>query len=184
MDNGESSYRRFLAGDNKGMLEIVCEYQAGLMLYLNSFVQDIHLAEDMTEDTFLELMTKRPKFSGKSTFKTWLFAIGRNITAKHLRKHSKLSVVPLESQEYLAVEDSIEGNYIKTEQKRMVHQALHQLKAEYRQALFLNYFEGFTISEIALIMKKSEKQVKNYLYQAKLALKSELERSGFEYEEP
>ena len=30
MDNGESSYRRFLAGDNEGMLEIVCEYPAYL----------------------------------------------------------------------------------------------------------------------------------------------------------
>ena len=50
MGNGESSYRRFLAGDNEGMLEIVCEYQAGLMLYLNSYVQDIHMAEDLTID--------------------------------------------------------------------------------------------------------------------------------------
>ena len=178
MGNGESSYRRFLAGDNEGMLEIVCEYQAGLTLYLNSYVQDIHL----TEDTFLELMLKRPKFSGKSTFKTWLFAIGRNITAKHLRKHTKLSVVPLESQEYLAVEEDIEDNYIKTEQEKMVHKALHKLKLEYRQVLFLNYFEGFSIVEVALIMKKSEKSVKNYLYKAKIALKSELERSGFNYE--
>ncbi len=182
MGNGESSYRRFLAGDNEGMLEIVCEYQAGLTLYLNSYVQDIHLAEDLTEDTFLELMLKRPKFSGKSTFKTWLFAIGRNITAKHLRKHTKLSVVPLESQEYLAVEEDIEDNYIKTEQEKMVHKALHKLKLEYRQVLFLNYFEGFSIVEVALIMKKSEKSVKNYLYKAKIALKSELERSGFNYE--
>lgn len=183
MGNGESSYSRFLVGDNEGMLEIVCEYQAGLTLFLNSYVQDIHLAEDLAEDTFLELMLKRPKFSGKSSFKTWLFAIGRNITAKHLRKYAKLSVVPLESQEYLAVEDDIEDNYIKSEQKRMVHQALHKLKLEYRQVLFLNYFEGFSIVEIALIMKKSEKSVKNYLYKAKIALKSELERSGFDYEE-
>ena len=183
MGNGESSYRRFLAGDNEGMLEIVCEYQAGLMLYLNSYVQDIHMAEDLAEDTFLELMLKRPKFAGKSSFKTWLFAIGRNITAKHLRKHAKLSVVPLESQEYLAVEDDIEDNYIKTEQKKMVHQALHQLKLEYRQVLFLNYFEGFSIAEIALIMNKSEKQIKNYLYKAKNVLRSELERRGFDYEE-
>lgn len=99
MGNGESNYRRFLAGDNEGMLEIVCEYQAGLMLYLNSYVQDIHMAEDLAEDTFLELMLKRPKFSGKSSFKTWLFAIGRILTAKHLRNHAKLNVVPLESQE-------------------------------------------------------------------------------------
>ncbi len=183
MGNGESSYRRFLAGDNEGMFEIVCEYQAGLMLYLNSYVQDIHTAEDLAEDTFLELMLKRPKFSGNSSFKTWLFAIGRNIAKKHYRRHAKLSVVPLESQDYLAVEDEIEDNFIKAEQKRMVHQALHQLKLEYRQVLFLSYFEGFSIAEIALIMKKSEKSVKNYLYKAKKALKSELERNGFDYEE-
>ena len=92
MGNGESSYRRFLAGDNEGMFEIVCEYQAGLMLYLNSYVQDIHTAEDLAEDTFLELMLKRPKFSGNSSFKTWLFAIGRNI-AKNTTENTQSSVL-------------------------------------------------------------------------------------------
>lgn len=183
MDNGESSYRRFLAGNNEGIYEIVCEYQTGLTLYLNSYIQNIHEAEDLTEDTFLELMIKHPKFSGKSSFKTWLYAIGRNIAAKHLRNHKKLNVVPLESQEYLAEEENIEGNYIKTEYKQTVHQALHNLKIEYRQVLFLSYFEEFSISEIAVIMSKSEKQIKNLLYNAKKALKSELERSGFDYEE-
>ena len=183
MDNGESSYRRFLAGDNEGMLEIVCEYQTGLTLYLNSYVQNIHEAEDLTEDTFLELMIKRPKYSGKSSFKTWLYTIGRNITAKYLRKQKHLDVVPLELQEYLAEEDNIEGNYIKTERNQIVHQALHNLKLEYRQVLFLSFFEEFSISEISVIMKKTEKQIKNLLYNSKIALKSELERSGFDYEE-
>ena len=182
MDNGESSYRRFLAGDNEGILEIVCEYQTGLMLYLNSFVQNIHTAEDLTEDTFLELMIRRPKFSGKSSFKTWLYAIGRNITAKYLRTHARLSVVPLEFQEFLADETNLEEEYIQSEQKRAVHQALHRLKLEYRQVLFLIYFEGFSHSEAAFIMKKSERQINVLLYRARKALKSELERSGFDEE--
>ena len=183
MDNGESSYRRFLAGDDEGLHEIICSYRAGLILYLNSFVQNIHTAEDLTEDTFAEIAIKCPKFSGKSSFKTWLYAIGRNITAKHLRKQTKLSVVPLESQEYLADEENLENNHIKSEQKRMVHQALHRLKLEYRQVLYLIYFEKFTNAEAALIMKKSSRQIESLLYNAKKALKSELERSGFEYEE-
>lgn len=183
MDNGESSYRRFLAGDDEGLHEIICSYRAGLILYLNSFVQNIHTAEELTEDTFAELAIKCPKFSGKSSFKTWLYAIARNITAKHLRKYSKLSVVPLESQEYLADEENLESNYIKTEQKHMMHQALHRLKLEYRQVLYLIYFEEFTNAEAALIMKKSSRQVETLLYNAKKALKSELERSGFDYEE-
>ena len=183
MDNGASSYRRFLAGDNEGLHELVCEYRTGLILYLNSFVQNIHTAEEFTEDIFFELMIKRPKFSGKSSFKTWLYAIGRNLTAKQLRKYAKLKVVPLESQEYLSDEENIAGDYIRSEQKRAVHQALHRLKLEYRQVLYLSYFEGFSNSETALIMKKSDKQIRDLLYNAKKALRSELERSGFEYEE-
>lgn len=37
MDNGESSYRRFLSGDDQGMAELVYEYRNGLLLYLNSY---------------------------------------------------------------------------------------------------------------------------------------------------
>jgi RNA polymerase sigma-70 factor (ECF subfamily) len=183
MDNGESSYRRFLAGDDEGLHEIICTYRAGLILYVNSFVQNIHTAEDLTEDTFAEIAINCPKFSAKSSFKTWLYAIARNITSKYLRKHAKLSVDPLESQVYLADEESLESNYIKTEQKHMVHQALHRLKLEYRQVLYLIYFEGFTNAEAALIMKKTSRQIETLLYNAKKALKSELERSGFDYEE-
>ena len=183
MDNGASSYRRFLEGDDEALLEIISEYRTGLILYLNSFAQNIHTAEELTEDTFAELAIKCPKFSGKSSFKTWIYAIGRNITAKHLRKHAGFSIVPLESQEYLADEENIESNYIKGEQKRAVHKALHSLKTEYRQVLYLSFFEGFSNEETALIMKKSKRQIETLLYSAKKALRSELERSGFEYEE-
>ncbi|MBR5683109.1 MAG: RNA polymerase sigma factor [Ruminococcus sp.] len=183
MDNGASSYRRFLAGDDEGLHEIIREYRQGLILYINSFVQNIRTAEEMTEDTFAELAIRCPKFSEKSSFKTWLYAIGRNITAKHLRKRAKFIIVPLESQENLADEKSIEGNYIKSEQKRAVHKALHSLKTEYRQVLYLSYFEGFSNEETAIIMKKSKRQIETLLYNARKALKTELERGGFEYEE-
>ncbi len=183
MDNGSSSYSRFLAGDREGLRDIICEYREGLILYLNSFVQNIHTAEDLAEDTFTELAIKKPKFSGKSSFKTWIYAIGRNISAKYLRKHTKINVVPLESQEYFADEENIERDYLKSEQKQIVHQALRNLKVDYRQVLYLTFFEGFSNEEAAIIMKKSRKQIENLLYSAKVSLKTYLERSGFEYEE-
>ena len=183
MDNGASSYRRFLAGDDEGLHEIICTYRAGLILYLNSFVQNIHTAEDLAEDTFAELAIHCPKFAEKSAFKTWLYAIGHNITVKYLRKHAKLTIVPLESQEYLADEEDLESNYIRSEEKRMIHKALHSLKPEYRDVLYLSYFEGFSNAETALVMKKTKRQIEVLLYNAKKALKTELERGGFDYEE-
>ena len=183
MDHGESSYRRFLAGDCEGMREIVSTYRAGLMLYLNSLVQNMQTAEELTEDTFFELMRKRPDFAGRSTFKTWLYAIGGHVAAKYLRRHAKLRTVPLDSQVHLAGADNLERGLIRTEQHRMVHRAMQTLKPEYRQVLYLSFFEEFSNAETARIMKKSDKQIRDLLYHAKKALKTELERSGFEYEE-
>ena len=84
---------------------------------------------------------------------------------------------------FFAFPFSSNSRYIKTEQKRILHQALHRLKLEYRQVLYLSFFEGFSNTETAFIMKKLDRQIKSLLYNAKKALKSELERNGFEYEE-
>ena len=61
MDNGASSYHRFLEGDDEGLHEIICEYRTGLTLYINSFVQNIRTAEELMEDTFAVLAVRCPK---------------------------------------------------------------------------------------------------------------------------
>ena len=97
MDNGASSYRRFRDnGDDSGLDEIIMDYSDGLMLYLTSIVGNIWTAEELTEDTFVLLGTKKPKYKGNSSFKTWLYTIGRNLALKHLKKAAKYSAVPIE----------------------------------------------------------------------------------------
>ena len=184
MDNGVSSYRRFLEGEDDGIVEIIRDYKDGLMLYLNSFVQNIHIAEDLTEDTFVKLIAKGPRFSGKSTFKTWLYAIGRNVALDYLRKNVKLPIVSAEEALALVADEAdVVRNYLRTEQNRQVHKALQGLKAEYRQVLYLVYFEDFRNEQVASMLRKSKKQVENLVYRAKLSLKHELEKEGFVYEE-
>ena len=95
MDNGASSYRRFLDGDDNGITEIVEIYKDGLILYLNGYVNNIFVAEELTEDTFFRLIIKKPKYSGKSTFKSWLYAIGRNVAIDYIRHNSKILNVPM-----------------------------------------------------------------------------------------
>ena len=60
MDAGAESYRRFLEGEEDAMLEIVREYNDGLVLYLNSFVNNISVADELAEDTFVRLGLKKP----------------------------------------------------------------------------------------------------------------------------
>ena len=184
MDNGASSYRRFLNGDDNAISEIVGYYKDGLILYLNNYVNNIYVAEELTEDTFFRLITKKPRFFGKSRFKSWLYAIGRNVAVDYIRHNSKIANIPIEDMEnYLLDEESLEKSYIKEERKIAVHKALSELSSDYRNVLWLVYFENFSNKEVSLILKKSDRQIKNLLYRAKLSLKSKLEKECFIYEE-
>ena len=184
MDNGASSYSRFLDGDDEGLTLIIKEYKDGLILYLNGYVNNIYVAEEIMEETFFKLAVKKPKFSEKSSFKTWLYTIGRNVAIDYIRHNSKFSMYSIEDMEnYLKDETDLESIYIKNERKMMVHKAMSKLKPEYRQVLWLCFFEGFSNEEIAQIMGKTKRQVENLVYRSKQSLKILLDKEGFRYEE-
>ena len=183
MDNGASSYRRFLDGDDNGIAEIVNDYKDGLILYLNKYVSNIHIAEDLAEDTFFKIMVRKPRYTKKYTFQAWLYAIGRNVAIDHIRKQTRYVKTPVDDLEMLASEeDTLEQAYIKDEEKIIVHRVLEQLKPEYKQVLWLVYFEGFSNEQTARIMKKSRHQTETLVYRAKRALKRELGKENFSYE--
>ena len=183
MDNGASSYRRFLNGDDEGLTLIIKDYKDGLILYLNSYVNNIYIAEEIMEETFFKLAVKKPKFNEKSSFKTWLYTIGRNVALDYLRRNSKFSLSNLEDVEnYLKDEKDLENLYIKSERKIIVHRAMSNLKPEYYQVLWLCFFEEFSNEEIAQILGKSKRQIENLVYRAKQSLKLLLNKEGFQYE--
>ena len=100
---------------------------------------------------------------------------------RHKTKQSDTSFDDLEN--YIQDECDLEKLYIIEERKITVHRALRKLNTEYRQVLWLLYFDGLSSSEAAIIMKKNARQMKNLVYRAKSALKSELDKEGFVYEE-
>ena len=184
MDNGASSYRRFLDGQDEGIVEIVAAYKDGLILYLRSMVDSIGLAAELAEDTFFRLMVKKPRFSGRSAFKTWLYAIGRHVALDAIRRRSRLADTPFEDAEAcLRDEADLERAYLREEQKILVHGAMGHLPTDYRQILWLAYFEGLTNAEAATVMGKNDRQIRNLLYRAKQSLKAELEKEDFTYED-
>ena len=182
MDNGACCYHRFLSGDKDGLADIMRIYRDGLTLYINSMVHDMHTAEELMEDTFVKLYVKKPKFNGKSTFRTWLYSIARFTAVDWLRKNAKAADVPIDEAYDLSDDVNIEHDFVKNEEKSALRKTILKLKPEYGQVLFLKYFEEFTNDEIAEIMKKSNKQIRDLLYNASKALKNQLEKEGYVYE--
>ena len=162
MDNGASSYRRFLDGDDSGIVEIIKVYKDGLLFFINGYVQNIHVAEDLAEDTFFKLVVKKPRYTARCSFKTWLYTIGRHEAINYVKRSSYRKTEPLEKfQDYLQDEEFLERSYLIQERRICVHKALANLKQEYRQVLHLTIFEDMSNEEAARVMKKSKRQIEN-----------------------
>ena len=183
MDIGAAAYSRFLEGDNSGIEEIIAEYKDALMLYLLGFCGNITAAEDLMEDVFVKLVVDKPAFKMKSSFKTWLFAIAGNVARDYLRKSKRRSFVPLENMAEMGEEEDILKEHFRSEDKLLIHRCLDSLNPDYRQVIYLTFFEGFSNAEAGRIMKKTNRQIENLLYRAKQALKTEMRKEGYTYEE-
>lgn len=181
MSSGESNYSRYLSGDDGGLVEIIREYKDGLIFFLNGFTRDINTAEELCEDVFVKLAVKKPRFDGRSSFKTFLYAIARNTALDHL-KTRKPHISLDDVAELTSDEQSLEAVYLREERKIAVHRALDKLKPDYRQVLWLTYFEELSNKETAAVMKKSVHGIETLVYRARNALKKQLEREGFVYE--
>ena len=175
-------YQDFFAGNQAVLTDIIRDYRDGLLLYLNGIVQNVTIAEELTEEVFVKLVMKRPRFSADSSFKTWLYAIGRNLAISYQRRQKHIHI-PLENcPELTDDEKNLERQYIQKEQYMILRNAMKGLKLEYRQVLWLIYFEGFSQKETARIMGKSVHNVETLVYRARQALKAKLLEEGFEYE--
>lgn len=182
MVNSGESYRLFLEGDERGLVQIIQANRDGLMLYLNGYVCDLAVAEELAEDTFLKLVLKKPRFSARSSFKTWLYAIGRNLALDYLKRKRKKDLSLDDCLEVADESASLEAAYIHQEDKIQIHRLMKKMKPEYRQVLWLVYFEGFTCREAGKIMGKSPHNTETLIYRARQALKSKLIEEGYHYE--
>lgn len=188
MDNGAVFYRRFLESDNTAVKkdaisEIIKIYKDGLILYINSIVDNYADAEDIAINVFAKLYCFAPKFAEKSSFKTWIYAMGKNEALNTINKKARHQEIPLDNQPPIYDNGEVEHEYIKKEDKLRLYKAMKKLKDEYRQVLELVYIEGLSNSEAAEVMEKTERQIRNLLYRGKKALQKELKKEGFDYEE-
>ena len=178
----EELYRRYLsAKDNNALKALLERHREELVIFLYRILKNMEDAEDIMLDAYAVAASGTTKFSGKSSFKTWLFAIGRNLALKHIRKRHFL-FIPL--NEEVEVVESNEGRpdleMLKTEKNQMLYDAMDRINPDYREALHLMYFESMEIDDISEVMGKNKKQVYNLINRGKIALKETLQSMGFD----
>ena len=179
MDNGASSYRRFLDGDDSAFDEIMKELFDKLVMFVNCYVRDLYAAEEIAIDTFSDLVVYRHRYNFKVTLKTYLFMIGRCRALNYIKRRKKTAYAELDTQQ-IASDAAAEPDraLFESESKKELYSALEQLPDDMRAAVTLVYFEEMSYEEAAKIMKKSRKQIDNLLYRGKKQMRVLLEREG------
>ena len=179
MDNGASSYRRFLNGDESAFDEIMKELFDNLVFFIDRYVHDIHAAEDIAIDAFSDLVVNKHRYNFKVTLKTYLFMLGRSRALNYIKHRKVINFVELTEADNISAEQkTLEEIILEDERKRIVNNALNSLPDDMRVVVHLIYFEDLTYDEAAKVMKKNRKQVDNLLYRAKKELRIILGKDG------
>lgn len=181
MISDETAYRRYLDGEQKAADLLVEKYGDPLMLYINGYIKDIHEAEDLMIEAFSQIFAKERPITGVGAFKPYLYKTARNLALRHSKKRG-LTFLRLVELDFEPQSDMLADTELyRSERSRQLYNALKKLKAEYREALYLVYFEDMSYRNAATVMNKSEAQITKLVYRGKQSLKAILEQEGFTY---
>ena len=182
MVSDETAYRKYLAGDEAAAQLLVERYGDALTLYINGVLGDIHEAEDLMIEAFSYLFTKKPRIRDGG-FKAYLYKAARHMALRHKSRRRiifSLDDLTREPEAQTLVEEVIRTK----ERNQILHLCMDELNSDYREALYLTYFEGMSYQQAAEVMGKSVKQITNMVYRGKERLRGLLEREGITNVEP
>jgi RNA polymerase sigma-70 factor (ECF subfamily) len=160
-------------GDD-GAFDVIFEEMRGpLCFFINRYVNDPDVAEDLVMDTFAALLLNIKKFNRNSRLSTYLFTIARNKSIDYIRRN-KNKLLKLDENTPDEDYQRIEEEYIRNEEYQRLHFEMRELSENYRTVLHLYYFEEMSVEDIAIVMRKNKKQIYNLLHRAREELKTRL----------
>lgn len=132
-------------------------------------------AEDVVQDSLLEIARRLPQFEGRSSLSTWAFTITRTACGRR-RRGLKNQPTLSEEAAHDATEDapSPEDYVVHADLAAHLRDALGRLPAESREVLQLRDVEGFTAAEAASAIGIEVGALKSRLHRARAALRAEL----------
>ena len=167
-----------LIGDENAFAKLVRKYQKQVHALAWRKVGDFHIAEEITQDTFLRVYKKLSTLKDPRCFAGWLYTIAARQCHAWLRK-KRIQTQPLEDTDIELIEGGTYSQYIAEEQEKaateaqrdIVQRLLARLRESERTVVTLHYFGEMTTEEISRFLGVSASTVKSRLRRARLRLK-------------
>jgi len=162
--------------------EIIKQNEGKILNLIYGMTGDYHLAQDLTQETFVKAFQSKHNFSGKSKISTWLYRIAVNTAIDYQRKSSVRKEKPTEE-----IEDNMAKNSLCTDpdqkcQKKAIKEILYstiaRLPEQQREVFVLREINGCSTKEAAEILGISAELVKWRLHKARLTLRKNLQANN------
>ena len=165
-------------GDSSAFQDLMGRYKNDLLHFLIRFVGSTAAAEDVFQETFLQIHISAETFDPSRRFKPWLFTIAANKGRDWHRKHSKRTVLSLsqeiggdgEGTRFIdlmeADQELPDAKLLDSEQKDSIRKAVDELPSHLREILLLSYFQQMSYVQIADSLQIPLGTVKSRLHSA------------------
>ena len=179
-NNDVALIQRVLEGDDTAFSALVEKYQRSVHALAWRKIGDFHIAEDITQDTFLKAYQRLSTLKEPQRFASWLYVIAANHCSTWLRK-KRLWTESLENTSSGQVEKATYSGYVIAEneritaesQREVVKELLAKLQESERTVITLYYLGEMSYEEISEFLGVSVASIKNRLYRARRRLKQE-----------
>ncbi len=179
-NNDVALIQRVLEGDDTAFSALVEKYQRSVHALAWRKIGDFHIAEDITQDTFLKAYQRLSTLKKPQRFASWLYVIAANHCSTWLRK-KRLWTESLENTSSGQVEKATYSGYVIAEneritaesQREVVKKLLAKLQESERTVITLYYLGEMSYEEISEFLGVSVAAIKNRLYRARNRLKQE-----------
>ncbi|MCP4286460.1 MAG: RNA polymerase sigma factor [Gammaproteobacteria bacterium] len=159
--------------------EVATDLYHPLRRYLENYVGDQTVAEDLLQETLLKISKGLPSFAGRSSIKTWAFAIAYRVGVDYFRApQRRAKIVELdEEEEQIDNARAVDENLIAGQMNDCIKGVIDSLPGTYRAALVLSDIEQLTAKQTAEILGCSLENAKIRIHRARKRLKKALEES-------
>ncbi len=141
--------------------------------FLYTLCKDADLAEELTQETFLQAIESLERYDGSCKISTWLCQIARHILYQYWAKHGKERLIELD--DLLVARDNTERQAINHVELEDVWDRLQQLPETMRQVVILRVLSELSFRQIGDIVGKSENWARVTFYRAKMILVKEVQ---------
>jgi RNA polymerase sigma-70 factor, ECF subfamily len=176
INNSENSMER-VRPDDEAFRLIFAQHHRFIFRFLYGMVGEHHLAEDLTQETFMRAYWSMNTLRGESKLSTWLCGIAKNVALNTLRdRHQEFSTVEINDQSVANISEADgiapDDQLLNKELGTVIHNALGRLDSDKRMVFVLKLLQQRSYDEIAEITGFSIAKLKTDLHRAKAEMRS------------